>query len=238
MAKKSTQKDDKTKEKEVKTSAKKSAANKTSTKKTSSKEKEVKTSTKKPAANKTSTKKTSSKEKEVKISEKKPAAKKNSAKKSEKINEPIEYSESNPVPRDPKVRYSDKDLEFFRGVIQQAKDEAIDELNMLKEKLDDLTNYDFAEESMIYSMHMAEQGSEAQEKEKTYAQIQRINEYLKKLDEAIIRINEKTYGICRVCSCLIAKERLIAVPVTTLSASYKIHKKCPTDGIDRIEARR
>lgn len=214
MAKKSTQKDDKTKEKEVKTS------------------------TRKPAAKKASTKKTSTKVKEVKNTANKSVAKKTSAKKSKKIDEPIEYSESNPAPRDPKVRYSDKDLEFFKGVIQQAKDEAIDELNMLKEKLDDLTNYDFAEESMIYSMHMAEQGSEAQEKEKTYAQIQRINEYLKKLDEAIIRINEKTYGICRVCSCLIAKERLMAVPVTTLSASYKIHKKCPTDGIDRIEARR
>jgi RNA polymerase-binding transcription factor DksA len=88
---------------------------------------------------------------------------------------------------------------------------------------------------MIYSMHMAEQGSEAMEKEKTYAQIQRINDYIKKLDEAMLRIKDKTYGICRVCNCLIAKERLLAVPVTTLSASYKIHQKCPDDGVDRIE---
>ncbi len=135
----------------------------------------------------------------------------------------------------PTVKYSDKDLGIFREAIEDSRQEAIEELRMLKERLDDLTNYDFAEESMIYSMHMAEQGSEAMEKEKTYAQIQRINEYIKKLDEALQRIKNKTYGICRVCGCLIAKERLIAVPVTTLSASYKIHQKCPEDGVDRIE---
>jgi RNA polymerase-binding transcription factor DksA len=84
-------------------------------------------------------------------------------------------------------------------------------------------------------MHMAEQGSEAIEKEKTYAQITRINEYLKKLDEALARVEDKSYGICRMCGCLIAKERLLAVPATTLSASYKIQKKCPEDGVDRIE---
>ena len=133
------------------------------------------------------------------------------------------------------VRYADSELELFKIKIVDMRKEAIEELGMLKERLDDLTNYDFAEESMIYSMHMAEQGSEAMEKEKTYAQIQRINEYIKKLDEALERIKNKSYGVCRVCGCLIAKERLNAVPITTLSASYKIHKKCPDDGIDRIE---
>jgi DnaK suppressor protein len=135
----------------------------------------------------------------------------------------------------PNVKYGDEDLAMFKAKIQDARKDALEELQMLKERLDDLTSADMAEESMIYSMHMAEQGSEAIEKEKTYAQMTRINEYLKKLDEALTRIEDKTYGICRVCGCLIAKERLLAVPITTLSASYKIQKKCPEDGIDRIE---
>lgn len=135
----------------------------------------------------------------------------------------------------PTVRYSDEDLEIFRKRILEVKHEALEELNMLRDRLEDLNSYDLAEEGSIYSMHMAEQGSEIFEKEKVYAQIQRINEYIKKLDEALQRINDKTYGICRVCGILIAKERLLAVPITTLSASYKIHKKCPEDGIDRIE---
>lgn len=152
------------------------------------------------------------------------------SKKSEQVEEPSPSS-----PRVSNVRYSDEELEEFGNNIKLAKEEAIDELRMLRERLDDLTSPDMAEESMVYSMHMAEQGSEAMEKEKTYAQIQRINEYLKKLDDAMVRIKDKTYGICRVCGCLINRERLFAVPITTLSASYKIHQKCPEDGIDKIE---
>jgi RNA polymerase-binding transcription factor DksA len=147
----------------------------------------------------------------------------------------VPRAEAADKPEVPSVRYSDEDLQLFSKIILEARRDALEELRMLKERLEDLTNYDFAEESMIYSMHMAEQGSEAMEKEKTYAQIQRINEYIKKLDEAMQRIKDKTYGICRMCGCLIAKERLMAVPITTLSASYKIHQKCPEDGIDRIE---
>lgn len=141
------------------------------------------------------------------------------------------------VPKAPAadMRYSDEDLLMFFNVISSAKNESIEELRMLRERLDDLTSTDHAEESMIYSMHMAEQGSEAMEKEKTYAQVQRISEYLKKLDDALDRIKTKTYGICRICGCLIAKERLLAVPITTLSAAYKIHEKCPEDNIDKIE---
>lgn len=135
----------------------------------------------------------------------------------------------------PSVHYSDEELKVFYDVIVKAKAEAHEELKMLKERLDDIQNIDFVEETMMFSMHMAEQGSEAQEKEKTYAQVQRLNEYIKKLDDALLRIKEKTYGICRVCGCLIAKQRLLAVPITTLSASYKIHQKCPDDGIDKIE---
>ena len=132
------------------------------------------------------------------------------------------------------VRYSDEDLAHFESIILNAKKDAMEELRMLKERLEDLNSYDLAEESMIYSMHMGEQGNEPAEKEKTYAQIQRINEYLLKLDDALKRISDKTYGICQKCNILIARERLEAVPITTQSASWKIHKKCPKDGIDRI----
>ena len=142
-----------------------------------------------------------------------------------------------PIPPKKGTKYGKKDLDQFRKNIERAKEEALEELRMLRERLDDLTSAEAADESTIYSMHMAEQGSEAMEKEKTYAQIQRIQDYIRKLDEALQRIDEKTYGICRMCGILIAKERLLAVPITTLSASYKIHQKCPEDGIDRIVAK-
>lgn len=142
-----------------------------------------------------------------------------------------------PIPPKRGLRYQDKDLKQFKEQIIKEREVAIEELRMLRERLEDLTNSEASEESAIYSMHMAEQGSEAIEKEKTYAQITRIQDYLRKLDEAMQRIDDKSYGICKMCGILIAKERLLAVPITTLSASYKIHKRCPEDGIDRIMAK-
>ncbi len=142
-----------------------------------------------------------------------------------------------PIPPKKGLKYPDKDLAQFRVNIERAKEDAIEELRMLRERLDDLTSSENNEDSAIYSMHMAEQGSEAVEKEKTYAQIQRIQDYLRKLDESIQRIDDKSYGICRMCGILIARERLLAVPITTLSASYKIHQRCPEDGVDKIVAK-
>ncbi|MBS1536770.1 MAG: TraR/DksA C4-type zinc finger protein [Bacteroidetes bacterium] len=138
------------------------------------------------------------------------------------------------TPIRPTLRYSDADLLVFKNIIEKAKTEAQDEMRMLHERLDDLTNQDNNADSMIYSMHMAEQGSEAMEKEKTYAHINRVNDYLRKLDESLERIKDKSYGVCKECGILIAKERLMAVPITTLSASWKIRQQCPEDGIDRI----
>lgn len=136
--------------------------------------------------------------------------------------------------KDKVLQYSDAELEVFRQNIMMSKDETMEEISMLKDRLEDLNSSNSAEETSTYGMHMGDQGTEAQEMEKTYAQIQRMNDYLKKLDEALERIDNKVYGICKECSILIAKQRLLAVPVTTLSASFKIHEKCPEDGIDRI----
>jgi len=194
----------------------------------------------KPAPKKTTAKKTEAKAVEPVEVKEEPKAEKFAPKKATANKTPVKKAEETekevhvPTPK-PTQRYSDEELEEFNKVIVESREEALDELRMLNERLEDLKNFDFAEESMIYSMHMAEQGSELIEKEKLYAQVNRIKEYIKKLDDALVRIKDKTYGLCRVCGILIAKERLLAVPITTLSASYKIHQKCPEDGIDRIE---
>ncbi len=156
----------------------------------------------------------------------------------EEVFEPAGLTE--PVlPKSGKItaRYSDADLQMFKRHIESVRRKEYDEYLILREQLDEVTSSELADENASYSMHMAEQGTDAQEKEKIYAQVQRKIEYIKKLDEALQRIKEKTYGICKMCGCLINKERLLMVPITTLSVSYKIHSKCPEDGVDRITAR-
>lgn len=155
---------------------------------------------------------------------------------------PQEPEQFSPVPMASRlhrtsVRYADKDLEDFRVHIEAERKKAMEEFQILRENLDDLTNSEMADENASYSMHMAEQGTDAQEKEKLYAHVQRVSDYIKKLDEALQRIQDKVYGICKMCGILIAKERLLAVPITTQSASYKLRKRCPEDGVDRIVKR-
>ena len=67
----------------------------------------------------------------------------------------------------------------------------------------------------------AEQGTDAMEREKTFLQAQRTNDYIKKLDEAMIRIHNGTFGVCRVCRLRLDSRRLMAVPVTQVCTVYK-----------------
>ncbi|HLG32253.1 MAG TPA: hypothetical protein VI362_04380 [Ignavibacteriaceae bacterium] len=118
--------------------------------------------------------------------------------------------------------YSKKDLESFKSIILEKRDEIIEQLQNLKEQMLDPTTGEYINENSPYSLHMAEQGTDAMEREKTFLYAQRENKFLSYLEDALKRIEAGTYGICVECieepqhlceTCpLIPKERLIAVP--------------------------
>jgi len=118
--------------------------------------------------------------------------------------------------------YSKKDLEHFRHIILDKRDEIIEQLQNLKEQMLDPTTGEYINENSPYSLHMAEQGTDAMEREKTFLYAQRENKFLGYLEDALKRIEAGTYGICVECidepqhlceTCpLIPKERLEAVP--------------------------
>jgi len=118
--------------------------------------------------------------------------------------------------------YSKKDLEHFRQIILEKRDEIIEQLQNLKEQMLDPTTGEYINENSPYSLHMAEQGTDAMEREKTFLYAQRENKFLGYLEDALKRIEAGTYGICVECidepqhlceTCpLIPKERLEAVP--------------------------
>lgn len=120
--------------------------------------------------------------------------------------------------------YSKKDLEDFRKVIIDKRNEIIEQLQALKDQMMDPTTGQYVNENSPYSLHMAEQGTDAMEREKLYLWAQRENKFLGYLDDALQRIENGTYGICIECidepqnlcpTCpLIPKERLMAVPHT------------------------
>src|SRR3989339_60062 len=120
--------------------------------------------------------------------------------------------------------YSRKDLEEFKKVILEKRNEIIEQLQVLKDQMMDPTTGQYVNENSPYSLHMAEQGTDAMEREKLYLWAQRENKFLGYLDDALQRIDNGTYGICIECidepqnlcpTCpLVPKDRLAAVPHT------------------------
>lgn len=78
-----------------------------------------------------------------------------------------------------------------------------------------------AGETSTYTFHMADQGTDAREKEKAFYFASRDEKYLHQLYEAMDRIKDKTFGICRTCGKEIRSERMLAVPTTTICYDCK-----------------
>jgi RNA polymerase-binding transcription factor DksA len=119
----------------------------------------------------------------------------------------------------PKV-YTPEDLKHFKEMILAKRRETVEELDSLKESMMDVTTGEYVSESSNYSLHM-EQGTDAMEREKTFLFASRGSKFVNQLDDALARIDAKTYGICKTCGLLVPKERLEAVPTAQTCAEYK-----------------
>lgn len=117
-----------------------------------------------------------------------------------------------------KERYSDQELEEFRSLILQKLQKARNEYDALRASVEqDRRN---GEDSSA-KFNVQEDGPDFFQKAENQRMAQRQMDFIKKLEAALLRIDNKTYGICRVTGKLIPKERLRAVPHTTLSMEAK-----------------
>jgi len=116
--------------------------------------------------------------------------------------------------------FSPKELQRFKGIILEKRKETIEELDTLKESMMDVTTGEYVSENSTYSLHM-EQGTDAMEREKTFLFASRGGKFVNQLDDALTRIEAGTYGVCRICSLLIPRQRLEAVPTAQTCAEFK-----------------
>ena len=114
--------------------------------------------------------------------------------------------------------FSDEELQEFNDIIEAKREAAIAEVDDMRSQINDQREH---ESDSAYSFHMADAGTDAMELEKLYLMIARQQKYIGYLDRALDRIENKTYGICRVTGEPIAKERLLAVPHTEISVAAK-----------------
>ena len=118
-----------------------------------------------------------------------------------------------------KVRYSDKELEEFRTIIEEKISHAEIDLALIESTYKNDSNNGTDDTSPTFKAF--EEGSETMSKEANVQLAIRQEKFIRDLKNAILRIENKSYGICRVMGTLIQKERLKLVPHATLSIEAK-----------------
>ncbi|AYL97904.1 TraR/DksA family transcriptional regulator [Mucilaginibacter celer] len=125
-------------------------------------------------------------------------------------------------PEQEKTRYSEADLQEFKGIILDKMRIAREELNSLATSLSSPNANGTDDTAGTYKT--LEDGSATLEKEQINQLAARQKKFIEQLEAALVRIENKTYGVCRETGKLIPKERLRAVPHTTLSMEAKLRQ--------------
>jgi DnaK suppressor protein len=122
-----------------------------------------------------------------------------------------------------KTRYSDAELQEFKALINKKLEEAEKDYALLRNSLS--LSDDHGTDDTGRTFNMMEDGSETLSREEVAQLCARQESFIKNLHQALVRIENKTYGICRETGKLIQKERLLLVPHATLSIEAKNAQK-------------
>ena len=122
-----------------------------------------------------------------------------------------------------KTKYSDTELQEFKTIIEEKLGKAQNDYDLLRNTLAHNDDNDTQDTSPTFKV--LEEGATVLSKEETGKLAQRQLQFIQHLKAALIRIENKTYGVCRSTGKLISKERLRAVPHATLSIDAKRQQK-------------
>ena len=123
------------------------------------------------------------------------------------------------------VSYSKLKLEKFKKNIESKLQKISDDMNDLKDNMDTATNNSTGSQESVYSVHMAEAGTDSYEREKGFQLMNRESDYYKFLNKALERIKDGSFGVCKVCNSLIPEERMMEVPNATKCVRCKENEK-------------
>ena len=120
------------------------------------------------------------------------------------------------------VRYSDEELEEFKALILEKLAQARENLETLNANL---TGGEHSTDDTAPTFKILEEGQAVAQKEENAKLVARQEKYIRDLEFALMRIENKTYGVCSVTGKLIPKERLRCVPITTKCIEAKLNEK-------------
>jgi RNA polymerase-binding transcription factor DksA len=123
-------------------------------------------------------------------------------------------------------KYSKGKLASFKKSIEEKLNNVSDELDDIKDNLDANTRGTASlSQDSVYSVHMADAGTDSFEREKGFHFMNRETDYHKLLIRALERVEDGTFGICKICKELIVEERMLEVPNATKCVKCKEGEK-------------
>ena len=105
-----------------------------------------------------------------------------------------------------------RDLQRYEKLLLKKRAELVQEMGLIKESSMKSTTRESSGDLSSFSYHMADQGTDAEEREKAFLLASQSGRLLYRIDEALMRIKDNTYGICEICGQPINPERLRIVP--------------------------
>tara|TARA_Y100000590_G_scaffold11470_1_gene14063 strand:- start:368 stop:760 length:393 start_codon:yes stop_codon:yes gene_type:complete len=125
-----------------------------------------------------------------------------------------------------KKKYPKTKLNIFKKSIEKKLDSVEHDMVDIKDNLDSNTdNNTSLSQDSVYSVHMADAGTDSYEREKGFHFMNRESNYYKHLTKALERINDGTFGVCQICEELIPEERMMEVPNATKCVRCKENEK-------------
>jgi RNA polymerase-binding protein DksA len=129
-----------------------------------------------------------------------------------------------------KPKQLDKELlDFFKKLLLKKIAQTSDDVEAIENTARNEARETASEDRSTYSLHMADHGTDAMEREKSLLLAQRGGDYIDYLNEALQRIEDGTFGICRTCKGPIGRGRLEAVPTATQCISCKSKREEESD---------
>ncbi len=120
-------------------------------------------------------------------------------------------------------------LDFFKKLLLEKIAQTSDDVEAIENTSRNDARETASEDRSTYSLHMADHGTDAMEREKSLLLAQRGGDYIDYLNEALQRIEDGTFGICRICQGPIGRGRLEAVPTATQCISCKSKREEESD---------
>ena len=125
------------------------------------------------------------------------------------------------APAGPKVKMGKPELKFFENLLNEKKETLIQELGYLEDNTMRLNSKEGAGDLSSHAYHLADHATETQDREQAFHMASREGKYLFYIEEALDRVRNGTFGVCKKCGKLIPKARLEAVPTAKMCIECK-----------------